>query len=67
MYISSKEKIIFDALIYSSYIHNKKNPVEKRCLTKNSKVKVHLVWENLSSEPKAITAASGLLNGTEPW
>lgn len=67
MYQSSKEKIVFDALIYSSYIHNKKNPVETGGMTKNIKVKLHLVWENLLSEAKAIRAASGLLNGTEPW
>lgn len=66
MYLSSKEKLIFDALIYSSYIHNKKNPVETSGITKNIKVKLHLVWENLLSGAKAVRAASGLLNGTEP-
>lgn len=41
-------------------------PIETGGMTKNNKVKLHLVWENLLSEPKAIRAASGLLNGTEP-
>lgn len=41
-------------------------PVETGGMTRNTQVKLHLVWENLSSEPKAIRAASGLLNGTEP-